>query len=117
MNTKNDGTGPEMPAQDRALKALADLLEVIGDEAGDAFVRNRSSADAELAGCQDRAAAIVRTIVALPSVTLHGASAKARAARASVALALLPADLVDALGFDMARDVVRLKGTEVAGHA
>ncbi len=117
MDTMNDGAGAEMPAQDKALTALADLLEDLGGEAAYAFVAGGSAGDALLTSCQGRAAAVARAIVGLPAVTLHGASAKARAARASVTAALLPVDLVDALGFDMARDVVRLKGTEVAGHA
>ncbi len=117
MNTKNDGAGAEMPAQDRALKALADLLEDLGGEAAYAFVAGGSAGDALLTSCQGRAAAVARAIVGLPAVTLHGASAKARAARARGAMVLLPRDLLDALANDMARDVVRLRGGEVVGHA
>ena len=117
MDKMNDGAGPEMPAQDRALAALADLLEYLGGEAAYAFVGGGPTGDALLSACQDRAATVARAIVALPAVTLHGASAKARAARASVAVALLPTELVDALGFDMARDVARLRGIAEVGHA
>ncbi len=78
MDTKNDGAGSEMPAQDRALKALADLLEDLGGEAAYAFVAGGSAGDALLTSCQGRAAAVARAIVGLPAVTLHGASAKAQ---------------------------------------
>ena len=117
MDTTEDGAGADLPAGDRALAALTDVLENLGERAAQAFVRNGPDDKAVLDTCQAQAAAVVRAIVALPSVTLYGASAKARAARASVAVALLPTDLVDAMGFDMARDVVRLKGTGVVGHA
>ena len=117
MDMTNDGAGADMPAQDRALAALADVLEDLGERAAQAFVRNGPDEDAVLDACQAQAAAVVRVIVALPAVTLHGASAKARAARASVGVALLPTELVDALGFDMARDVVRLQGLVEVGHA
>lgn len=117
MDAMNDGAGADMPAQDRALAALADLMEELGGEASYAFVGGQPEDDERLANCTARAEAVVRAIVALPAVTLHGASAKARAARASVGVALLPTELVDALGFDMARDVVRLQVLVEVGHA
>ena len=117
MNMTNDRAGADMPAQDKALAALADLLEDLGGEAAYAFAGGGPTGDALLSACQDRAATVARAIVGLPAMTLHGASAKARAARASVAVALLPTELVDALGFDMARDVARLRGIEEVGHA
>ena len=107
----------EIPVQDRALKALADLLEALGDEVGYAFVRNRPEDLREHQSCKVRAVAVTRAIIALPSITLHGASAKARATRASTAMALLPADLVETLGFNMSADVLRLRGGQEAGHA
>lgn len=110
----NEGAGPEMPAYDRALDALAEVLQDLGNEAEYAFVRDD---DAALDAISARAAAVVGAIVALPSVTLYGASAKARAARASTAMALLPRELIDRLGFDMAADIERLRDGREAGHA
>lgn len=118
MDTMNDGASADMPAQDRALAALADLMEDLGGEASYAFVGRQPEDDERLANCTARAEAVVRAIVALPAVTLRGASAKARAVRAHYATALLPRDLVDALASDMHADVTRLRApTEVAGHA
>ncbi len=117
MHELNEGAGPELPANDRALIALAEVLEDLGDEVGHAFMRNEPGDDAVLDACRARAVAVVGAIVALPSVTLHGASAKARAARASTAVSLLPRALIDRLGFDMAADIERLRGGEGAGHA
>ena len=65
----------------------------------------------------ERAEVVALAIVGLRAVSLHGASAKANATRARGAMVLLPRELVDALANDMARDVVRLRGGEVAGHA
>ncbi len=117
MIALNEGAGPELPANDRALIALAEVLEDLGNEAEHAFVRNGPGDGEVLDACRARAAAVVGAIVALPAVTLHGASAKARAARASTAVSLLPRALVDRLGFDMAADIERLRGGEGVGHA
>ena len=117
MDTMHEGAGTEMPEQDKALGALATLLEAIGQEAGEAFVRNGPDADSVIADCTRRAETVVRAIIGLPSVTPHGASAKARAVRSGAAMALLSIDLIDGLGLDMANDVARLHGGEVVDHA
>ena len=107
----------EVPAQDRALQALADLLEALREESEEAFVFHYPKDRGTQTSCKTRARAVTQAIIALPSVTLDGASAKTRAARASVALALLPKDLVDELGLDMAADVLRLRGGEETRNA
>ena len=113
MSSMQGGAGALLPAQDRALGALADVLEDLGDETS---ILHRTADEPALGACRAQAEAVTRAIVALPSATLHGASAKARAAKASTVPGLLPVALVNDLGFNMAADVVRLRNEEI-GHA
>jgi hypothetical protein len=119
MDKMHDGAGTEMPVQDRALRALADLLEQLGEEAAQAWLRGGPGDDATFTECAKRAEVVARAITGLPSVTIHGAAEKVRAVRSRTPMALLPPALVDALGMDMAADMYRLHqpSGEVVGHA
>ena len=118
MDKMHDKVGTTRPAQDRALGALADLLEHLGEEAAQAWLRGGLGDAETFAECVKRAEVVVLAITGLPSITIHGAAEKVRAVRSGAGMALLSRELVDALGMDMASDVTRLRAPiEVVGHA